>query len=976
MLEEGEQRETLVAETFNMALLDSGCTKTVCGKTWLDVYRQSLSDEMKDQAQKLTPSDRSFKFGNDTHVNSLGKVMIPVFISKWIYIESEVISSEVPLLFSRELMKKMDTTIGFKTDSVHMMGEKQKVKKTSNGHLCIPLSRYETHHVYFTSNIEGQSEKTLKQIAVKLHQQFAHASSKRLIRLLKDGGVEDKDFFECVTEVVKTCEICQRFARPPPRPVVGFPRARRFNINIAVDLKQFGSRHMIHFIDHFTKFSVCVIINDKKKETILRAFLECWIAIFGGPEALLSDNGGEFNNDDFKQLCEKFNVEVTATAAESPWSNGVVERHNSTVGAMVSKLVADGHSLDDAARWACSAKNSLSNVEGFSPCQLVFGVNPNLPSVLTSKLPALDDCYGSYGERLRMSLDVMEDARKAYIQAESSVKLKKAVMKQTRTHLPAGIYQLGDKVFFRRDRENVWRGPAKITSIADKDIQVQQGGQQYKVHPCRIKHVQEDAAQTEDSDAKDLSPVIQQVTQRVMPSKDQSPVIPHVMTGMDQSPVIQNSRTYEPSQEVVEEPTQHEESRVSQEAEEEHRPVLLDNESLPMPQSYVAIKTAEDSEWLKYRIMGKGWSNKSKQSKNMFWYNVVKDGENHGSSIYWQDVYRWKTIPEDVLISFVENDQASKEAQLAELTRWKDYKVFEEVPNLNQKTISCQWVMTQKYVNDKRVIKARLVARGFLEKDNMRKDSPTATPESLRLMLSVTMSKGWRLNSLDFKSAFLQGDEIKREVYLKPPREAETQSVWRLKKCVYGLKDASRLWWLRLDAALIDLGLTRLSLDQAVYVWRVNGTLRGILVLHVDDLAWSGERSFLEKVITPLKKKFAISSESSSTFRYLGLQIVQGDRKITVDQSHYIKSIEDVNIDVASRPGTEPLTESEKQEFRSAIGKLVWASTRTRPDMAYEASTASIGMEKATVADVYTLCKHMRKLKNNGLKISFVPLAP
>ena len=64
---------------------------------------------------------------------------------------------------------------------------------------------------------------------------------------------------------------------------------------------------------------------------------------------------------------------------------------------------------------------------------------------------------------------------------------------------------------------------------------------------------------------------------------------------MDQSPVIQNSRTYEPSQEVVEEPTQHEVSRVSQESdtEEEHRPVLLNNGSLPLPQSYVAVKTAE-----------------------------------------------------------------------------------------------------------------------------------------------------------------------------------------------------------------------------------------------------------------------------------------------------------------------------------------------------------------------------------------------
>ena len=162
--------------------------------------------------------------------------------------------------------------------------------------------------------------------------------------------------------------------------------------------------------------------------------------------------------------------------------------------------------------------------------------------------------------------------------------------KQTRTHLPAGIFQLGGKVLFRRDRENVWRGPAKITSIADKDIQVQQGGQQYKVHPCRIKHVQEDAVLTEESNARDLgkSQVIQQVTQHVTPSENQSPVIQ------------QNSRTYEPSQEVVEEPTatQHEVSRVSQETdtEEEHRPVLLNNGSLPLPQSYVAVKTAEDSE--------------------------------------------------------------------------------------------------------------------------------------------------------------------------------------------------------------------------------------------------------------------------------------------------------------------------------------------------------------------------------------------
>ena len=46
---------------------------------------------------------------------------------------------------------------------------------------------------------------------------------------------------------------------------------------------------------------------------------------------------------------------------------------------------------------------------------------------------------------------------------------------------------------------------------------------------------------------------------------------------------------------------------------------------------------------------------------------------------------------------------------------------------------------------------------------------------------------------LTFNIAFLQGDVISREVYIKPPKEAEASDFWRLLKCVYGLRDASRL---------------------------------------------------------------------------------------------------------------------------------------------------------------------------------------
>ena len=162
----------------------------------------------------------------------------------------------------------------------------------------------------------------------------------------------------------------------------------------------------------------------------------------------------------------------------------------------------------------------------------------------------------------------------------------------------------------------------------------------------------------------------------------------------------------------------------------------------------------------------------------MFWYNVVKDGDTDLSSIYWKDVEKWKVIPESVLISCNEDDPDDKEAKLAELARWNQYNVYKEVDNVGQNYVTSQWVMSQKYVNGVRQIKARLVARGFQESDDQRKDSPTATVESIRLMLVLASSNGWKLNSLDIKSAFLQGDELKRDVYLRPPKEAQTNSLW------------------------------------------------------------------------------------------------------------------------------------------------------------------------------------------------------
>ena len=112
--------------------------------------------------------------------------------------------------------------------------------------------------------------------------------------------------------------------------------------------------------------------------------------MYGSAEKFLSDNGGEFANSTFIEMCENLGIKVKNTAAESPWSNGLVERHNLVLAEMLDKVISDTScNIELAVAWCLNAKNSLCNVHDFSPFQLVFGANSKLPGVMNDQPPAL-----------------------------------------------------------------------------------------------------------------------------------------------------------------------------------------------------------------------------------------------------------------------------------------------------------------------------------------------------------------------------------------------------------------------------------------------------------------------------------------------------------------------------------------------------------------------------------------------------------
>ena len=83
----------------------------------------------------------------------------------------------------------------------------------------------------------------------------------------------------------------------------------------------------------------------------------------------------------------------------------------------------------------------------------------------------------------------------------------------------------------------------------------------------------------------------------------------------------------------------------------------------------------------------------------------------------------------------------------------------------------------------KKNVKGRLVAKGFQETEAPQSDAPTMLRESMKLFFAVAANQDFNLRSIDIRAAFLQANELDREVFLMPPKDIRKEGyVWKLKK--------------------------------------------------------------------------------------------------------------------------------------------------------------------------------------------------
>ncbi len=227
--------------------------------------------------------------------------------------------------------------------------------------------------------------------------------------------------------------------------------------------------------------------TSKKCGTICEIIMDKWIGYFGRPRKFIADNGGEFSGEEYTDMCEMFNIEMLKTSAESPWSNGLCERHNGVIKESVKKTMEDSKcSLKTAVSWATSAKNSLLGHQGYSPNTIVFGKNPDNPSVIINKPPALND--DNIAVTVEKNLRAMHAARKAFIQAESSEKIQRALRHNMRRCNDV-VLQNGDKVYYKRNDSQKWHGPGIVIGQHNKQVLVKVGSSHISVHTSRVMRI-------------------------------------------------------------------------------------------------------------------------------------------------------------------------------------------------------------------------------------------------------------------------------------------------------------------------------------------------------------------------------------------------------------------------------------------------------------------------------------------------------
>mmetsp|Transcript_29793 Transcript_29793/g.40907 ORF Transcript_29793/g.40907 Transcript_29793/m.40907 type:complete len:1150 (+) Transcript_29793:1094-4543(+) len=354
------------------------------------------------------------------------------------------------------------------------------------------------------------------------------------------------------------------------------------------------------------------------------------------------------------------------------------------------------------------------------------------------------------------------------------------------------------------------------------------------------------------------------------------------------------------------------------------------------------------------------------------------------------------TVPTTLFEALTSPDASNwREAWETEMTRlakrhsWDEIKIGEEI---NKAPIKSKYAFrvtvrpngTLKY-------RCRLVACGYSQIKGDDYDAtfaPTAKYRSLCIILHLAAVFGWDIQGIDFELAFLESD-IDKEIYMTLPKDVYIDSingkpvVVRLRKSLYGLKQAGELWYQLVNNLLVSYGYTRIIHDQCVYIKRDPTTGKvTIIICYVDDLLFVGNcPTTISNTIAHLLANVTNLTEMGEVKRYIGVDIKRDLERhtISLSQKPYIdKFIDEVLTEYKS---SKPIPMSDQIDFskegdgsiepiQDKVGQIRYMADKCRPDILTTAGilgSAATKPTKAHLKGIEHLARYLQGTKDDEI---------
>ena len=509
-------------------VLDTGCISTVGARKWMNKRIEKMSERSR-KMMTVKPSSRVFRFGGGVTAKSLGLYTVPVNVGgKNTFLEMDIVDAPIPLLLSKQAMKKAGAVIDTRDDTILIFGKKIDLRTVQAGHYALPLKDWvhedkDVAEVMFEENLKddeveiaeeakegteveilsvwAEDEDELMKQLTKVHNQLGHPNIKVFRRMIKISDGFNKHVDKCINKLYEACITCMKHGKGKVRPKVCTPMSQEVNSTVAMDLKIWPKFNTIilYMTCLFSRFTAGVVIPNKRPEEVIKAFMDEWVlGFFGTPrDGLLVDNGGEFCNKEVKSMCEKLNIKLITTGALSPWQNGIVERNHGVVDSIILRMKEDNPkaSMKELLKAALFTKNMMVNKEGYSSYQIVTGNQPRIPGVPYNDPPANE--VETSSEAVRRKLTNMFGTREKYMKAENDRRIKTAL----NSRIPAPKlekYEEGEEVWYRHG-EKGWEGPAAVIGQQNKIIFLRQGRFILAASQTNVKkrHPEEEIRKTE-----------------------------------------------------------------------------------------------------------------------------------------------------------------------------------------------------------------------------------------------------------------------------------------------------------------------------------------------------------------------------------------------------------------------------------------------------------------------------------------------